>query len=402
MTTNKVQTKRSGKGLQVEISARLAQLPTYPFAELDKKKAEFRAQGRDVIDLGIGDPDYPTPPQIVTAMKRALEDAANHRYPPYEGTMAFKQAVANWFKRKTGQKIDPETEVLALIGSKEGIAHLPLAFVNPGDVVLIPDPGYPVYRTSTIFAGGEPYPMPLKFHNSFLPDLTKIPSKVSKRAKLMFLNYPNNPTSSVADDRFLRTAVAFAKRNKLLICHDAAYADITFDGYESPSFLTIDSARDVCIEMYSFSKTFNMSGWRAGFAIGNSEAVAALGKVKTNFDSGVFMAIQAACVEALNNFETIIRDIKAMYEERRSVMVNSLKEMGFEVEMTRATFYVWIAVPHGYTSQSFAKHLLENAFLVVTPGTAFGPEGEGYVRAAMTCEKERLVEAIERIRKVGC
>ena len=380
---------------------RLKQLPPYLFAQIDRMKQEVKAKGVDIIDLGIGDPDRPTPPHIIERLKKAADDSANHRYPSYEGMLSFRQAVAVWYKKRFQVELDPQDEVVSLIGSKEGIAHIPLAFVNPGERVLVPSPGYPVYKTATVFAGGIPEIMPLRRENGFLPDFSAIPEKDFKETRLMFLNYPNNPTSAVAEKSFFEEAVALAKQYNIIICHDAAYSEVAFDGYRPHSFLEVDGAREVAIEFHSLSKTYNMTGWRIGFAVGNKEIVGGLGKIKTNIDSGIFQAVQWAGVEALADDPSVADVMKGVYQERRDVLVSGLKSAGLDFDAPKATFYVWVCVPKGYTSSSFTIHLLENAGIVTTPGSGFGEEGEGYIRFALTVEKARLQEAGERIKKIG-
>jgi len=382
------------------MAKRIEQIPPYLFAEIDKKKEEMRRKGTDVIDLGIGDPDLPTPKPIIERLKKAAENPRNHRYPSYEGMIEFRTAVAEWYERRFGIKLNPVTEVLSLIGSKEGIAHIPLAFVNPEDIVLVPSPGYPVYRVSTLFAGGIPYFLPLRKENGFLPILSKIPPTVAKKAKLLFINYPNNPTSAVAERPFFEEVVAFAQRHQIIVCHDAAYSEIAFDRYRPLSFLEVEGAREVGVEFHSLSKTFNMTGWRIGFAVGHSEILSGLGRVKTNIDSGLFQAIQEAGTEALNHLDTPLPEIIDTYERRRDVMVNGLEEIGLEVDRPKATFYLWIRVPRGYTSAQFATLLLEQGGIVATPGNGFGEEGEGYIRMALTVDEERLREAIGRLKKI--
>ncbi len=387
--------------MRIEKAKRIEQIPPYLFAEIDKKKEEMRKKGMDLIDLGIGDPDLPTPQPIIERMKKAAEDPGNHHYPSYEGMIQFRQAVANWFERRFHISFDPKTEVLTLIGSKEGIAHIPLAFVNPGDCVLVPSPGYPVYRVSTLFAGGTPYFLPLLKENGFLPKLSEIPGEVAERSKLLFINYPNNPTAAVAERPFFEEVVAFARRYGIIVCHDAAYSELAFDGYRPLSFFEIEGAKEVGIEFHSLSKTFNMTGWRIGFAVGNAEIVSGLGRVKTNIDSGLFQAIQEAGIEALHRFDTPIPEIIRNYEGRRDVMVKGLREIGLEVDSPRATFYLWIRVPRGYTSSQFATILIEQAGIVATPGNGFGEAGEGYIRMALTVDESRLKEAIERLKKIN-
>ena len=386
--------------MRIEKAKRIEQIPPYLFAEIDKKKEEMRQKGMDLIDLGIGDPDIPTPKPIIEQLKKSSENPKNHRYPSYEGMIEFRTAAAQWFERRFGVKSDPKTEVLALIGSKEGIAHIPLAFVNPGDYVLVPSPGYPVYRVSTLFAGGLPYFLPLRKENNFLPNLSKIPEEVAKKAKLLFINYPNNPTSAIAERPFFEEAVAFAHRYQIIVCHDAAYSEVAFDGYRPLSFFEIEGAKEIGIEFHSLSKTFNMTGWRIGFAVGCPEIISVLGRVKTNIDSGIFQAIQEAGIVALNHFDTPIPEIIQIYEKRREVMVKGLREIGLEVEWPKATFYLWIQVPRGYTSTQFATLLLEQGGIVATPGNGFGEAGEGYIRMALTVEETRLREAIERLKRI--
>jgi len=386
--------------MRIEKAKRIEQIPPYLFAEIDKKKEEMRQKGMDLIDLGIGDPDIPTPKPIIEQLKKSSENPKNHRYPSYEGMIEFRTAAAQWFERRFGVKSDPKTEVLALIGSKEGIAHIPLAFVNPGDYVLVPSPGYPVYRVSTLFAEGLPYFLPLRKENNFLPNLSKIPEEVAKKAKLLFINYPNNPTSAIAERPFFEEAVAFAHRYQIIVCHDAAYSEVAFDGYRPLSFFEIEGAKEIGIEFHSLSKTFNMTGWRIGFAVGCPEIISVLGRVKTNIDSGIFQAIQEAGIVALNHFDTPIPEIIQIYEKRRDVMVKGLREIGLEVEWPKATFYLWIQVPRGYTSTQFATLLLEQGGIVATPGNGFGEVGEGYIRMALTVEETRLREAIERLKRI--
>lgn len=378
---------------------RLRKLPPYLFKEIDRKKAEVKARGVDIIDLGVGDPDLPTPPHICEAMKRAVDDPANHRYPSYSGMGDFKVAVSDWYRERFGVTLDPEKEVVSLIGSKEGIAHFPLAFIDPGDVALVPTPAYPVYAIATLFAGGQPWFMPLLASNGFLPDLEAIPASVAEKAKILFLNYPNNPTAAVAERAFFEEALEFAERYGLLVCHDAAYTELAFEGYRPLSILQIPGARDLSIEFHSLSKTYNMTGWRIGFAVGNDRAVEGLGAIKSNIDSGVFQAVQMAGIAALRGDQTCIRETMAVYEQRRDLMVRGLREAGFEVASPKATFYLWVRVPGGYTSAGITTRLLEESGIVVTPGNGFGEPGEGYFRIALTQGLPRLEEAISRIQK---
>jgi len=383
------------------LSTRIKDLPPYLFAELDRKKEGVRARGVDIIDLGVGDPDRPTPKRIVDRMKRETAVPANHQYPSYEGLLSFRSAAANWYRRRFGVSLDPSSEVVTLIGSKEGIAHFPLAFVNPGDRVLVPDPGYPVYHIATLFAGGRSHFMPLLRENGFLPDLDRIPRPVLAKAKILFLNYPNNPTSAVADRKFYRKVLGFAEEHDLIVAHDVAYTEIYFDAKKPMSILELPGAKKRCIEFHSLSKTYNMTGWRIGFAVGNPELVAGIGKVKTNVDSGVFQAVQGAGIEALKSGDEITEAIRRTYRERRDILVPGLRALGLDPVEPRGTFYVWIPVPKGYTSASFCSHLLEEAGIVTTPGNGFGKSGEGYIRIALTKEKGRIREALSRMQKVG-
>ncbi|MCD6306007.1 MAG: LL-diaminopimelate aminotransferase [Deltaproteobacteria bacterium] len=381
-----------------EKAERLKQLPPYLFKEIDRKKAEIKAKGVDIIDLGVGDPDLPTPRHIIEEMKRAVEDPANHRYPSYSGMNDFKTAVADWYRERFGVDLDPGREVVSLIGSKEGLAHVPLAFVNPGDLTLVPSPAYPVYHIATLFAGGQSYFMPLLSKNNYLPDLKEIPESVAKQARLLFMNYPNNPTAAVADIAFFDRVAAFAKKYDIMVCHDAAYTEMAFDGYQPPSFLQADGAKDVGMEFHSLSKTFNMTGWRIGFAVGNEKAVEGLGAVKSNVDSGVFQAVQMAGIKALRGDNSCVKEMNRVYQERRDIMVEGLRDAGLEAAVPKATFYLWVKAPEGSTSTQIAGRLLEEAGVVVTPGNGFGEPGEGYFRIALTQKKQRLSEALERIK----
>jgi len=381
-----------------EPADRLKRLPPYLFAEIDRKKREVRARGVDVIDLGIGDPDLPTPPHVIQALQRAAEDPENHRYPSYEGMLAFRQAVADWYAKRFNVRLDPEQEVLTLIGSKEGTAHMPLAFVNPGDVVLVPDPGYPVYAAGTWFAGGETHFMPLRRENGFLPDLDAIPPEAARRAKLMYLNYPNNPTAAVAGRDFFAEVVKFARSHRVLVCHDLMYSELKFDGFEPPSFLEIEGAREVGVEFHSLSKTYSMTGWRLGFCVGNGAALAGLGKVKTNVDSGVFQAVQCAGIAALTGPQELPEQYRRTYQRRRDVVVQGLKALGWDVDIPKGTFFVWAPVPGGLDSRRFATRLLDEVGVVVTPGIGFGPSGESFYRIALTVAEARLAEAMERLK----
>jgi LL-diaminopimelate aminotransferase len=384
--------------LKTGISERLKKLPPYLFVEIDRAKKKARDEGRDIIDLGIGDPDIPTPKFIIDAMNRAMRDPANHRYPLDQGLGLFRQSIAKWFGKRYGVTLDPEGEILPLIGSKEGIAHLPLAFINPGDVALVPDPCYPPYKSGTWFAGGEVELMPLLEKNRFLPDLKAINHSILHKARIIYINYPNNPTGSVCDKRFFEHVVEFAAKHNMIVCQDAAYSEMGYDGYRAPSIFEVRGAKEVAIEFHSLSKTFNMTGWRIGFACGNAEIVSALAKVKSNIDSGAFFAIQRAGAAAYDNYDAHMKSVLKAYQERRDVLVDGLNSLGWSVASPKATFYVWFRVPPRYTSASFAKELLEKADIVATPGNGFGQHGEGYIRMALTVDKKRIKEAVERIR----
>ncbi len=384
----------------IELASRVKNLPPYLFAAIDRMKQEAVAKGIDLIDLSIGDPDIPTPTHIVDAMKKAVEKPVHHRYPSYEGMFSYREAVALWYQKRFNVTLDPGKEVLSLIGSKEGIGHIPLAFVNPGDLVLIPSPGYPVYPVGSLFAGGESHVMSLTEENDFLPDFSSIPEDILRKAKLMFINYPNNPTSAVAPSDFFEEVVALAREYGIIVCHDAAYSEIFYDQKRPMSFLEIGGAKEVGIEFHSLSKTFNMTGWRIGFAVGNEEIIAGLGKIKTNLDSGVFQAIQEASIEALNTGDEILARLRNTYQARRDTLYEGLKGLGFHVLKPEATFYLWAKVPLGFDSSGFVTYVLEKAGVLVTPGNGFGKPGEGYVRFALTVRVERIQEAVERLRKV--
>jgi len=385
--------------MKIERSERIKRLPAYLFVEIDRAKKKAQDEGRDIIDLGIGDPDIPTPNFVIDAMNRAMRDPKNQRYPLDAGLPEFRQAIAKWFKKRFGVALSAENEILPLIGSKEGIAHMPLAFVNPGETVLVPDPCYPPYKSGTWFAGGEVELMPLTDKHHFLPDLRAINHNILHKVRMMFINYPNNPTGAVCDKRFLKDVVDFAKKHNIIVCCDAAYSEMGYDGYKAPSIFEVEGAKDIAIEFHSLSKTFNMTGWRLGFACGNAELVAALAKVKSNIDSGAFFAVQWAGVAAFENYERHMRSVLKTYEERRNILVDGLNSLGWNVEKPKATFYVWCRVPPRYSSATFARELLDKADIVATPGSGFGTHGEGYIRMALTVDKKRLREAVERIKK---
>ena len=376
---------------------RINSLPPYLFAEIDRKKREAENRGVDIIDMGVGDPDLPTPSHIVDALCKAAAEPENQRYPSYEGMFAFREAVADWYRRRKHVSLDPDSEVLTLIGSKEGIAHSTFAFLNTGDIALVPDPAYPVYKNAVIMAGSIPFSMPLTEDNGFKPDFERIDKRIAKNAKLMFLNYPNNPTAATADEEFFKDVVDFAYEHDIMVLHDNPYSELTFDGYEAPSFLRVNGAKEVGIEFNSLSKTYNMTGWRIGFAVGNPEILNGLRVVKTNIDSGTFQAIQVAGIAALTGSQDCIRANLAVYRARRDALAAGLKSAGIEVSKPKATFYLWVRVPDGYTSMQFSMSLLERAGVVVTPGIGFGEYGEGFVRFSLCLDIERIKEACERI-----
>jgi len=378
-------------------ASRMSNLPPYLFARIDEMKAEQLKKGVDIIDLGVGDPDLATPPHIVTSLCEAAKNSENHHYPSYVGMPAYRSAVADWYKQRFGVTLDAGKEVVALMGSKDGIAHIAEAFVNPGDYVLAPSPGYPVYRTGTLFAEGRVHEMPLLRENNFVPVLSDIPTDVAKRAKIIYINYPNNPTAAIAPDGFYREVVDFAADNNIVVVSDNAYSEIAFNGYRAPSFLETKGAMDVGIEMHSLSKTYNMTGWRIGMAVGNAEILAGLGRVKTNVDSGVFNAVQHAAITALRGSQDCVKEACAIYQERRDVLVTGMRSLGFDVPTPKATFYVWVPVND---CMAFSAKLLNEAGIVATPGVGFGASGEGYVRFAITRPVARINEAIERMRRL--
>ena len=388
-------------GFPIEVATRIKTLPPYLFAAIDKMKHEAIARGVDIINLGIGDPDLPTPMPIIESLAKAAKDPKHYQYPSYEGMLSFRKAVAGWYKRRFNITLDPANEVLTLIGSKEGIGHIHLAFVDPGDIVLVPSPGYPVYPVGTGFSGGVSHLMPLTKANGFLPDLNAIPKDVAKKAKLMWLNSPNNPTSVIMTKDYFKRAIEFARDNQIIICHDAAYSEIYYDGKRPASFMEVEGAKDVGVEFHSLSKTYNMTGWRLGFVVGNKDVLAGLGKVKSNLDSGCFEAVQEAGITALGLDDSVTDGIRTIYQERRDTLIPGLKRLGLEVDAPPAAFYIWVTVPKSYTSTSFTAHLLEKAGIVTTPGNGFGAPGEGYVRMTVCTTKERLAEAVERIKKAG-
>ncbi|VVB54334.1 LL-diaminopimelate aminotransferase [uncultured archaeon] len=387
--------------MKVSLSSRIQSIPPYLFAEIDRAIEVKRKSGVDVISLGIGDPDLPTPPHIVEALRVAAGDKRNHQYPSYQGLREFREAVAGWYKKRFNVALDSGSEVVSLIGSKEGIGHLPLALVDPGDVVLYTDPGYPVYKIGTILAGGKPVPISISRENNFLPDLSAVPKDSLKKAKLLFVCYPNNPTGATAEKEFYKEVVDFAVDNNIVVAHDAAYSEVAFGGYKPMSFLEVAGAKDVGIEFHSLSKTYNMTGWRIGMVVGNPDVVRALGKVKENVDSGVFQAVQIAGVAALNGSQKCVSDNMKILEKRRDNIVKTLSGLGWDVRPPKASYYIWFPVPtKGISSVDFAKTVLDKAGVVVTPGVGFGQYGEGYIRISITQSDERINEALERLKKL--
>ncbi|MFH1008365.1 MAG: LL-diaminopimelate aminotransferase [Candidatus Latescibacterota bacterium] len=385
----------------MKLAERLSAIPPYPFMELRKKIGQARAKGVDVISLGVGDPVEATPDGIIRELAQQAEDPANHPYPPDEekGMRSFREAVAAWYARRYSVTLDPETEVLGLIGSKEGVHHFVLARVNPGDVVLMTDPGYPAYRSSILIGGGEPVSVPILPENGYLPKLADIPSAVASKAVAMFLNYPNNPTGAVATRGFFADLVAFAREYDVAICHDGAYSEMVFDGNERLSFLSVPGAMEVGIELNSLSKPYNMTGWRIGMAVGNRALIAGLSKVKENTDSGIFAPIQYAAIRALEEEDGHIAHMLEIYAKRRTLVVDTLRSLGWKYDPPKGTFYLWIPTPKGMSSLDFATLLFERASVVVAAGTAYGQYGEGFVRISLTVPDPRLAEAMERIRK---
>ena len=387
--------------VRIKEADRIRVLPPYLFAAIDRKKRAAIRMGKDIIDLGIGDPDRPTPRHIIKKLAEASRNQFTHSYPSYAGMIDFRREVANWYRKRFKITLNPETEVITLIGSKEGIAHFPFAFINPGDVALVPDPAYPVYKTCTNFAGGRSVLMPLLRENGFLPDLSNINRRIGNKAKIMFINYPNNPTAAVATKEFFKEVVRFAEKNNIIVCHDLAYSEMSYDGHKPPSIFQIKGAKRVAIEFHSLSKTYNMTGWRIGFAVGNKELIAGLKKIKTNVDSGVFRAVQFAGIEALRSPYSIVKKNVEVYKKRRDIFVNGLRKAGWDLDKPKATFYVWIPVPKGYSSIKFSSLLLDKAGIVATPGVGFGKYGEGYFRVSLTVSESRLREAVRRMKKMG-
>jgi len=381
----------------MRMARRIENLPPYLFVEITKKIAEKKAKGEDVISFAIGDPDIPTPSHIIDKLCQAAQDPVNHRYPESEGLPELRQAIADWYQKRFGISLDPDKEVLPLLGAKEGIAHIALCFIDPEDIALVPDPAYPVYSIGTMLAGGKPYYLPLSEKNNFLPDFNSIPEDIVKRAKLLWINYPNNPTGAVADLDFFNRTVKFAHQHDLAVCHDAPYSEVAFDDYQPVSFMQADGAKEVGVEFHSLSKSYNMTGWRIGMVVGNAAMVNALKTVKSNMDSGIPQAIQYAAIEALRGSQDCIQEHNAIYQRRRDLVVDMLNDIGLEAKPPKASLYIWAKVPEGYTSIDFTADLLEQVGVVVTPGVGYGKNGEGYVRLSLTIPDAGLVKGLSRL-----
>ncbi len=381
----------------MRMSRRVEKLPPYLFVEISKKIAEKKAKGEDVVSFGIGDPDIPTPPHIIERLCQAAHDPANHRYPETEGLAELRKAIAGWYERRFRVSLDANTEVLPLIGSKEGIAHIALCFIDPGDIALVTDPAYPVYSVSTMLAGGRPYYLPLTERNNYLPDLNAIPVDIRQKAKILWINYPNNPTGAVAELEFFNRVVEFARKNELAVCHDGPYSEVAYDGYQPVSFMQADGAKDVGVEFHSLSKSYNMTGWRIGMVVGNAAIVDALKRVKSNLDSGIPQAIQYAAIEALNGPQDCIQEHNNIYQKRRDLVVETLNKIGLVARAPKASLYVWARVPLGYNSVELASDLLEQVGVVVTPGVGYGRSGENYVRLSLTIPDASLVKGLSRL-----
>lgn len=385
---------------EIELADRVKQLPPYLFARISELITEKRNAGVDVISLGIGDPDLPTPSHVLDSLTAAAQHGENHRYPESDGLPALREAIARWYSTRHGVTLDPNSEIVPLIGSKEGIAHLPLCLINTGDVSLVTDPGYPVYEIGTMFAGGENVRLPLLEANDYLPDLAAIHPDDAARAKILWLNYPNNPTGAIADLAFFEKAIDWARANDVIIAHDLAYADVAFDGYMPPSILEVAGATDVAIEFNSLSKTFNMTGWRVAMAVGNAQVIDALTRVKTNIDSGIPQAIQEMAITALDDPRDSIESHNQIYQNRRDRALSVLRELGLTVDDPKASLYIWARLPEGVESSAeYAAELIDSVGVVVTPGASYGENGEGYIRISLTTPDDRLDEALERLQQ---
>ncbi len=389
--------------VNIERADRVKNLPPYFFAEIDKMIDRAKEEGVDVISFGIGDPDLPTPDHIVTAMKEAVSDPSTHSYPSYEGLYEFREAVSNWYDERFSVDLDPEAEIVSLIGSKEGLAHFPFCYINKGDLALVPDPSYPVYETAVVMAGGSTVSLPMTPENNFLVDLSEVSEEKLSRAKLLFINYPNNPTGAVANREFFREIVDYARKYEFLVVHDAAYSEIGFDGHKPPSFLEVEGAKEVGIEFGSLSKTFNMTGWRLGWALGNEEMIDALSTIKTNVDSGVFEAIQRAGITALRGDKSCVEKMQEVYKKRRDLLVSGLNDLGWDVRPNKGSFYLWIEIPESYEdSQEFSEDVFKETGVFLTPGIGYGDAGERFVRLALTVTEERIKEALDRLEEFFC
>ena len=381
----------------MRLSRRVENLPPYLFVEINKKIAEKTAKGEEIISFAIGDPDIPTPPHIIDRLCTEAKTSTNHRYPETVGLPELRQSIAKWYYNRFDVSLDADNEVLPLIGSKEGIAHIAFCFINQGDIALVPDPGYPVYSVSIMLADGRPYYLPLKEDNNFLPDLDVIPKYILKNTKLLWINYPNNPTGATADLDFFNNVVKFAQRNDLVVCHDGPYSEVAYDGYQPVSFMQADGAKEIGVEFHSLSKTYNMTGWRIGMAVGNAEIIDTLKTLKSNLDSGIPQAIQYAAIEALTGPQDSIQQHNDIYQRRRDLVVDMLRSIGLETKPSKASLYVWAKIPEGYTSIEFANDLLEQVGVVVTPGIGYGKNGEGYVRLSLTIRDAGLVKGLSRL-----
>ena len=381
----------------MKLSERIGKVPPYIFVQISRKIAAKKAEGIEVISFGIGDPDIPTPSNILGALHEASLDPPNHRYPESEGLPEFRQSVADWYKRRFGVTLDPETEVLSLIGAKEGIGHAAFCFIDPGDIALVPDPGYPVYGIGTLFAGGSSYIMPLTKDNNWLPDFEAIPRTVADKATVMWLNYPNNPTGAIADREFFKRAIKFAKDYNIAVMHDACYTEVAYDGYQPPSFLEIEGAKDVGLEFHSLSKSYNMTGWRIGMVAGNQEMISALLTIKSNLDSGVAQAVQHMAIEGLRQTDESIEARNSVYQSRRDRIIPVLRDMGMRVIPPKASLYIWAGIPDGYTSAEFAEKVLDDTDVLMIPGGSYGEAGEGYVRLSVTLSDSLIDTALERL-----
>ena len=384
----------------MKVAERIDTLPPYVFAKLGRRIVDLKKQGKDIVRLDIGSPDLPPPDFIVDALNRSLKVPSHHGYGGYYGKPELRRAMATYYQTRFGVELDPDSQVAPLIGSKEGIANVALAFVDPGQVVLVPDPGYPTYSLGTILAGGKPFRVPLLKENGFLPDLEAIPQEIARSAKILWLNYPNNPTGAVANLEFFERAVGFARQNDLLVCHDNPYCDVVFDRYSAPSILQVPGAMDVALEFNSLSKTYNMAGWRVGMAVGSPVAVEALARTKTNIDSGIFLPVQDAAVVALTGDQSWLEERNNIYSERRDLILNTLHELGIQASKSMASLYIWAHVPAGYASAEFASRLLQEGNVSITPGSAFGDHGEGYVRISLGMATDRIREAMQRLRRL--